>query len=204
MGIFDFFTKRSMTPPKIVRQALEKNRRYLEGGKLSDDAISHRNIGNFDKALSLLEMALVKFDYKPAITLIGTTLALQGNINGAIRWFEDQLDGRSEDIDDLKIEIYANLGSIYNNYIRDPQKALRMYEKALERPKPKSVDEEVYILMLSNIHHDLAIVYKNLGRPSLARKYAKKRLEVQPDCAKSVEILALTEQIAEDNGKSKI
>jgi tetratricopeptide (TPR) repeat protein len=203
MGFFNFFKKKEKAPPKEVRLVFEKMKRQMEGRKLADQAISYRNVGNYDKAFSLLEMALVDFGYKPAITLIGTTKVLQGDIEGAIEWFSDQLNTLREDGDYPVMEIYANLGSIYNKYLHDYTKALYMYNKALDLPRLNSVSEEHYRLMLSNVHHDMAIVYVNLGELSLAREYAKKRLGVQPDCADSKAIMAHITKLSDDAERSE-
>ncbi len=73
---------------------MKKMAREEEGRKLADQAISYRNVGNFNKALELLKRALTEFDYKPAIVLIGTTAVLKGEIKNAIRWFELQIEER--------------------------------------------------------------------------------------------------------------
>jgi tetratricopeptide (TPR) repeat protein len=207
MGLFQFFKKKEKAPPKETQNLIIQMSRNLEGQKLVNEAISYRNLGNFDKAFSLLEKALFEFTYTPAVTLIGTTMVLKGDIDHATQWFLEMIQSFSNkgnpselrkalDVidptlgDGLLIELYANIGSIYNKYRKDYCKALQMYEKALIIPKPNSIGQDGYSLMISNIHHDMAIVHLNLGDFVLARKYAMKRLEVQPNCNNSKAIIA--------------
>lgn len=189
MGLFKFLRKKEKDPPKEVKKVFAKMDRFMEGRKLADEAISYRNVGNYDKAFRLFEISLRDFNYTPAITLIGTTKVLQGDINGALKWFMDKLNTVSADEYPI-IEFYANVGSIYNKYLSDYSKAVKMYEKALKMPRPYSISEDNYRVMVSMVHHDMAIVYKNLGNLSLASKYAKLRLEVVPDCSDCLELIS--------------
>lgn len=178
MGLFKFFKKKDP-----LDGLWERTTRMQEGRKLADKAISYRNVGNFDKALELLERSLSEFDYWPAITLIGTTTVLKGDIENAIRWFELQIKERESANDYPLIELYANLGSIHNAYRKDYAKALEMYAKALESPRPSMLDDEGYAIMESNVYHDMAIVYTNLNDGRRARECAQKHLRVQPECS---------------------
>ena len=183
MGVLRLFKKKDrLDPPKKVREVMKKMAREEEGRKLADQAISYRNVGNFNKALELLKRALTEFDYKPAIVLIGTTAVLKGEIKNAIRWFELQIEEREKANDFPLIELYANIGSIYHKYYKDNRKALEMYSKALKAPRLAMYDEEAYSHMESNIYRDLAVVYGHLGDAIRSRKCAEKRLRVQPDC----------------------
>ena len=187
MGLFEFFKKKEKAP-RDLRPILDKMKLHMEGRKLADEAISYRNFGDYGKAFQLLETSLRDYNYTPAITLIGTTKVLQGDINGAIQWFLKHLNTVSTDAYPI-LELYANLGSIYNKYLNAYSEALQMYEKALEMPRPRTISEDNYRIMVSMVHHDMAIVYDNLGELSLARDYAKRRLEVVPDCPDCTEIV---------------
>ncbi|TVL97529.1 MAG: hypothetical protein CV087_22240 [Candidatus Brocadia sp. WS118] len=183
MGIFSLFKKKKpLDPPKEVRDVMEKMARMEEGRKLADQAISYRNVGNFNKALELLKRALTDFDYKPAIILIGTTAVLKGDIKNAVLWFELQIKEREKANDFPLIELYANLGSIYHKYYKNHKKALEQYIKALKAPRPSILDEEAYLHMESNVYHDMAIVYGHLDDAMRSRQCAEKCLRVKPDC----------------------
>jgi tetratricopeptide (TPR) repeat protein len=182
MGIFDFLRKKKEEPPKALKRVFDIMGREFEGRKLVDEAISYRNLGDYEKALKLLYRALTEFKYAPAATLIGTTAVIKGDIDGAIRWFELQIKERGAANDPPLIELYANLGSIYNKYRRDYAKALQMYEMALKAPRPGIYDDQAYAQMESNVNHDIAVVYWTLRDHAKAREYAEARLRIQPDC----------------------
>jgi|688.fasta_scaffold74973_1 tetratricopeptide (TPR) repeat protein len=182
MRIFDMFKKKKEELPEAVKRVFDVMGREFEGRKLTDEAISYRNLGDYEKALTLLHRALTEFKYAPAATLIGTTAVIKGDIDGAIRWFELQIKERGAANDLPLIELYANLGSIYNKFRRDYAKALQVYEMALKAPRPGIYDDQAYALMVSNVYHDIAVVYWTLKNNAKAREYAEARLRIQPDC----------------------
>lgn len=188
MGIFNFFKNKEKTPDEL-RPIFDRMKRHMDGHKMADEAISYRNLGDYDKALQLLEVALRDYEYKPAISLIGNTKLLQGDINGAILWFTDHITTVSSDEYPI-LEFYANLGSICNKYLNQYSRAIKFYEKALEMPRPYNISEDNYRIMVSMVHHDMAIIYENLGELSLAHEYAKRRLAVEPACLDCKEMIA--------------
>ena len=191
MGFLGLFKKKG--PPKEVRDTLRTMMREEEGRKLADEAISYRNVGNFQKAFELLKRAATEFDYKPARVLIGTTAVLKGDIEGAIGWFEVQIKELEHDNEFPLIELYANLGSIYSKCHKDYARALEIYVKALQAPRPAIIADEGYSHMESNVYHDMAIAYCNLGDAVQARQCAEKRMQVEPDCPDCKKVLAFCE-----------
>ena len=75
MGLFDF-AFRSKGERALHKAALHVQK-YWEGKKLTNDAISHRQLGNFSEAAQLLKKALLQYDYNPAATIIVGTLMMQ-------------------------------------------------------------------------------------------------------------------------------
>ena len=189
MGLIDFFRKKEGIP-KAVERVFEKMKRELEGKKLADQAISCRNLGNFEKAFSLLRRALTEFDYKPAILLIGTTAVVKGDINGAIEWFTTSIEDQHKRGDAPLIELYANLGSIYCKHRQECGKAIDLYRKALDAPRPPIYGEDYYLLCVSAVHRDMAVAFQTLGSYSNARAYAVNTLQVDPDCSVSKAIIS--------------
>lgn len=181
-------------PPKEVRRVFERMKRELEGHKLADEAISHRNLGNYEKALRLLKKALDEFDYTPAITLIGTTALMKGDVAAAIRWFSHSIALLQKQGNFPLIELYANLGSIYSNHIHDYQKALDTYQTGLNAPRPPACPQEAYALMVSNVHADMAAVHANIGDLPRARQYATRCLEVDSDSETAKAVIAFCQQ----------
>lgn len=181
MSLFDLFRRKRDDLPKEVRRMFAIQERYLNGKKLADEAISYRNVGNYEKAFELLKRAIDGYDYKSAITLVGTTAVMKGDIDAAIEWFSLQLRTLPDNGDYCLIELYANLGSIYNQYVRDYDRALEMYEKGLDACPPTDIDHRGYQLMVTNVYRDMAIVYQNLGDPDRAREYAQKVLQHSPE-----------------------
>jgi tetratricopeptide (TPR) repeat protein len=183
MRLLDIFKRSKREPPLPdgVKRVFKMMDRQMEGRRLADEAISFRNVGSFDKALDLLKSALYEYEYTPAITLWGTTLLMKGDVQGAIDFFSRVI----KEPDDLAgyplIEAYANLGSIYNQHVRDYQRSLDMYEKGLAAPCPPSVENYEYDLSVSLVYHDIAIVYWNLQDMPRAREYSFKCLARSAD-----------------------
>jgi tetratricopeptide (TPR) repeat protein len=182
MGFFSRFFAKGESVPRELRPVFEEMRRNEEGRKLADQAISYRNVGNFDKALKLLMQALSEFGYDPAIILIGTTAVKKGNVAEAVRWFELQIKAKEKSRDFPLIELYANLGSIYHKHYQDDDKALAAYANALRAPRPSVYDEVAYSHMESNVYHDMAVVYSKMDDFIGARRSAEKCVRLRPDC----------------------
>lgn len=182
MGIFNIKKKKKTDTPEKLIPIFEKMKRNMDGRKIADEALSHRNLGNFDKALSLLKESLNKFDYIPAMTLISTTFILQKKYNEAIDWIKKCLIKLKDSNTYIKMELLANLGLIYFRELKDYDKALKVYLNALRINKPTEIDEDAYELMKSNIYRDLAGVYFMSGDIENSYKCCKLRLKVVADC----------------------
>jgi tetratricopeptide (TPR) repeat protein len=190
MGFFNIF-KKDKKPPKEFEKIFEKMKIQLEGKKLADEAISYQNLGEYERAYNLLMESIEKFNYLPAITLIGTTALLKGDIEKAIEWFEINIKNPPKGGSHLIIEWYANLGLIYFRKKEDIEKARMIYEKALCIPKPPEISDGLYNTIISGVHRDIAVVYLISGEISLANNFARKRLAFDPDCASSKKVLAM-------------
>lgn len=183
MRFLDIFKRSKKEPPLPdgVKRVFQMMDRQMEGRRLADEAISYRNVGSFDKAFHLLKSALYEYEYTPAITLWGTTLLMKGDIQGAIEFFLRVVKEPDELVGYPLIEAYANLGSIYNQHIRDYRRALDMYEKGLAVPCPIGVEKDDYDLSVSLVYHDIAIVYWNLQDLPRAKEYSFKCLARSAD-----------------------
>ncbi|MBM3150707.1 MAG: tetratricopeptide repeat protein [Chloroflexi bacterium] len=183
-------SRKEKKPPKGVERIFERMKKQLEGKMMADEAISYRNLGEYEKAYKLLIESFEKYRYLPAITLIGTTALLKGDIDKAIEWFEVNIENPPEGSGYLLIEWYANLGLIFFQNKQDYSKARTIYEKALGIPKSSDIDDGLYNTMISGVHRDIAAVYMRCGQISLAADYARKRLAFDPDCEISKKVLA--------------
>jgi tetratricopeptide (TPR) repeat protein len=182
MGLFDFFkNQEKLNRDKIFHKIHEQ----LTARQIVDQAISYRNLKQYDKAISLLKEAIRKFpDYLPAKTILGTTLADNGDIDGAELQFNKILTEHAQGQDYPLVEVYANLGSLYHNDRKDIQTALKYYQLALNTPRPKGVgiDDKIYEVMVSAVFRDLCSIYFGKQDFQLARQYALKRLQTVNDC----------------------
>jgi len=199
MSLLNPFRK-NKKPPKEVEKVFEEMRVGLEGRKLADEAISYRNLGEYNKALRLLMDALEKYGYKPAITLIGTTALLKGDIEGAIKWFETNIKDHPKDEDGLLIEWYGNLGVIYLYKKEDWKTARVICERALNIPKPPKISDEQYEFMISLVHRDVAVAYLACGEITLALDFARKRLAFDPNDDSSKKVISMC--LAQKNSSS--
>lgn len=190
MDLLKLFRK-DKTLPKGVERVFEKMKFEMEGRKLADQAISYRNLGEYQKALLLLREALEKYRYMPAVTLIGTTAMIKGDIDGAIDWFEGNIRSPMKGAEYLLIELYGNLGAIYLYKKEDARQARALFERALTLPKPDDMSDEHYATSLSLIHRDIAVTYLALGEEFLARDFATKRLKFNPDCDSSKRVISM-------------
>jgi len=192
MGIFGFGKKKDKLD-KDVKQIFEKINDQLTAQQITDQAISYRNLKQYDKAKSLLKEAIGKHNYLPAKTILGTTLAKEGKIDEAEKQFKRIITAHSNANDYALIEVYANLGSLYHNYRKDDKTALKYYELALNAPMPKAYGvsekgEMGYGLMVSNVYLDLCIIHFYRKEFSLAQEYAFKRLQTVKDCPSAARV----------------
>jgi tetratricopeptide (TPR) repeat protein len=202
MGFFDFFKKKK--PATEVEKVFEKIHAQLKAKRIVDQAISHRNLGQYDKAICILRDVLKKYPvYTPAKSVLGVTLMKKGDIDDAERHFKNMLteyvDGKNYPL----AEIYANLGSLYHNYRKNIPTSLEYYRLALNSPKPDDVSDEEYRFILSGVYRDLCVIYScDIGDLGLAKRYALRRLEVVKDCPTARKVYNLCSRIEEDSGSS--
>ncbi|MEK6692886.1 MAG: hypothetical protein AABY44_05605 [Nitrospirota bacterium] len=189
MGIFDF-GKRKNKLDNDVNKIFAKYSDELTAQQMTDQAISYRNLKQYDKAISLLKKAIDEYHYLPANSILGNTLAMKGDIDSAEAHFKKMLSDCIKGDDYPLIEIYANLGALYHNYRKDDKTALKYYELALNAPIPKAdgVSEIGYDLMVSNVYLDLCVIHFHLQEFSLAQQYALKRLQTVKDCPSTARV----------------
>ena len=158
MGLFDF-AFRSKGERALHKAALHVQK-YWEGKKLTNDAISHRQLGNFSEAAQLLKKALLQYDYNPAATIIVGTLMMQDKPKEAEEFIRDFMDSpRGLEDTGTQIELLANLGSIYFRWYKKYDEAVEVYKKALSVAKPEDLSEEAYAFCRSGVHRDLTLLY---------------------------------------------
>lgn len=189
MGIFDFGKKKDKLN-KDVRQIFDKVHDQLTARQITDQAISYRNLKQYDKAISLLKKAINEYHYLPASSILGNTLQMKGDIDAAEAHFKKILSEHINKDDFPLIEIYANLGSLYHNYRKDDKTALKYYELALNAPitKADDVSEKGYDLMVSNVYLDLCVIHFHLQEFSSAQQYAFKRLQTVKNCPSAARV----------------
>jgi tetratricopeptide (TPR) repeat protein len=181
MGIFDFFKKEK--PDKEVEKIFGKMVNVQQAKAIVDKAISFRNLGQYDKAITLLKETLINYPvYTPAKMVLGTTLEISGDIDGAESQFKKILSEHVNGTDYPLIEVYANLGSLYYNHKKDIKTSMKYYELALNAPKAKIIDDEAYKFMVSNVHRDLCMIYFGEKNFPFAKQNALKRLQILKDC----------------------
>lgn len=152
MGVFDFF-KRKKKLNKTVKKVFNKIHDELTARQMTDQAISYRNLKQYDKAISLLKKAINEYHYSPANSILGNTLRMKGDIDAAEAHFKQILSDYIKGDDYPLVEIYANLGSLYHNEKNDTETALKYYELALSAPKPANagINDKGYEIMLSGV-----------------------------------------------------
>jgi tetratricopeptide (TPR) repeat protein len=199
MGFFDFFKKKK--PATEVEEVFERIHMRLTARKMVDQAISHRNLGQYDEAIALLNDVLKRYPiYRPAKTILGTTLMTKGDIEGAEKQFKKILAEHADGKDYPLIEVYANLGSLYNNHKKDISATLKYYQLALDSPKPDDVSDETYRLMVSNVYRDLCVIYFYKIRDlPVAKQFAMKRLEIVKDCSAAKKVYNFCLEIEKGN-----
>ena len=182
MGIRDVFRKEEKLD-KEVKKVFDKIDAVLTAKRMVNEAISYRNLGKHDRAISLLKEVIRDYPvYVPAKTILGTTLAMSGDIDGAELQFNKILAEHAQGHDCPLIEVYANLGLLYNNHRQDIKTSLKYYQLALNAPRPQVIDDKAYEFMVSNVYKDLCLVYFKEQQFSLAKQFALQRLQTVDDC----------------------
>lgn len=198
MGFFNFFKKKK-NASKGITNVFEEMRLQEEGKKLTNQGISYRNLGEYEKAMKIFMEAITKFSYMPAITYIGTTAILKGDIDGAIKWFEISIKKPPKGSNYMEFEWQNQLGLIYLYHKNDPDEAKNKFEAALRAPKPDKISDEIYKVIISETHRNLAAAHLLLGELDEAYFYAMKRLAVDPDCEKSQKIVSVCVETRKSN-----
>jgi tetratricopeptide (TPR) repeat protein len=199
MRFFDFFKKKKLSTK--VEKVFDKIHAELMARRMVDQAISHRNLGQYDQAICLLNDVLKKYSvYTPAKSVLGVTLIMKGDIDGAERHFKNMAAEYADGKEYPLAEIYANLGSLYHNYRKDIPTSLEYYQLALNSPKPDDISDEGYEIILSGVYRDLCVIYFYKIRDlALAKQYAIKRLEVVKDCPTAQRVYDICLKIEEKN-----
>jgi len=181
MGIFDFFKKGTLD--KDVGRVFHKMDNWLQGQQMVDQAISFRNLGQYDKAITILKETVGKYPiYVPAKIVLGNTLRIKGDIDGAEVLFKKILSEHATGDDYPLIEVYANLGVIYWLDRKDLKTSLKYYEIALNAKKPETIEDKKYELLRSDVYRDLCMIYFEAQNFELAKQYAFKRLQTIEHC----------------------
>lgn len=198
MGFFDFFKKKKKLNKDVIK-VFNKIHDELTARQMTDQAISYRNLKQYDKAIDLLKNAIKKYHYSPAKNILGVTLLIKGDIDAAEKYLKKVVSEHIEKDDYPLIELYANLGSLYHNEKNDTETALKYYELALNAPKPTKagISDKSYEIMLSGVFRDLCLIYFNKTIRQikqivtlkvlpqdfqLAKQYAFKRLQTEKKC----------------------
>jgi hypothetical protein len=170
-------------PPKEVLRLFDRHREVLRGQQLTNEAISHNTLGNTAKALELIDEALSRHAYAPAMTVKAKMLIHAEQPYQAEQWLRGCMvaldDARFDHFpkDGLRIEIYEQLGVVqFRSYGNLPE-AVRLFQMALDVEQPISTE-----LMRSSVYFELAHLYAAEGLPEDASRFCKKRLATKPDC----------------------
>ena len=183
MVFFDFFRKKKKLN-KDVTKAFNKIHDELTARQMTDQAISYRNLKQYDKAIDLLKSAIKKYHYSPAKNILGVTLLIMGNVDAGEKYLKKVVSEHIENDDYPLIELYANLGSLYHNEKNDTEAALKYYELALNAPKPTKagISDRAYEIMRSAVFRDLCSIYSGKHEIQRAKEYASMRLKSEKDC----------------------
>lgn len=183
MVFFDFFKKKEKLNKEVIK-AFNKIHNELTARQITDQAISYRNLKQYDKAVRLLKKAINEYHYSPANTILGNTLRMKGDIVAAEVHFKKILSEYIKGDDYPLLEIYANLGSLYHDDKNDTENALKYYELALNVPKPTKagISDKGYEIMTSAVFRDLCSIYFGKHDIQRAKEYAFRRLKIEKDC----------------------
>lgn len=187
MGFFRR-SKDSDKLPKDVEKIFKEISKAQQPREMVDKAISFRNLGQFDKALGILNAVIKNHpEYEPAVPILGTTLMMKGEIDAAERYLLGVLNKYRSGNNFAIFEIYANLGLLRWKHRHDIDGALKYYGLALKSPKPDrkegwSLTDENFEIARSNVYRDLGMLHFDSGNISLAKQFATMRLNIVKDC----------------------
>jgi tetratricopeptide (TPR) repeat protein len=192
-------------PPEAVIRILERQKAVMRGQQLTNEALSHQNLGNGAKALSLLEQAISGCQYAPAMTIKAKMLIAAEQNAEADKWLRNCL-GRLADTSNtsldmfcregLRAEMYEQLGIIQFKWYGNFPEALKFFQRGLD-----TIDQSERAIaawmgsapasLRSSIYAELAYLYALEGTPELAIRFSKERLNTSPDCESCKQILNL-------------
>ncbi|MHB8883258.1 MAG: tetratricopeptide repeat protein [Thermodesulfovibrionales bacterium] len=108
--------------------------------------------------------------------------------NAAEAWYQLVINNFRDDRDADLTLAYWRLGLIEERLKNNQKTAVAYYDLAIKTPKGKKITDYQKKYDLSAVYLSLAYMYKtsNVG---LSKQYARKRLEVMPDCPQAKDIL---------------
>jgi len=152
---FVFYNQWVQTNPQSENAWVHLGLEYYDQRRYSEA------IGYYQKALS------INSDYAGALTNMGNALAVQGQLDQAIHFYQQA----SENIDPQWIQqranLYHNLGNVFLDK-KDTSKAIENFQRAVE------LSADLYPSHLS-----LAEIYMQRGEPQAARKHLQTALKIK-------------------------
>ena len=204
MGFFDLFRNKKPdqakgTYPKAMEPIFERESCILHGQRITNDAISHKALGNAEKAIALLDSAISQYGYAPAMTIKAKMLIAEDRDLEAIQWLNKcivRIEANTEGnfgwfpVGVLMGEMCEQLGVIYFESYGNFARAIEYFQKALNVPVHGLPRPELY---RASIYEKLAQVYAMEGLPEDAIMYCKKRQEINAESEPCKQVLKLME-----------
>lgn len=151
------------SPHAFYSRVLRVNPESKEG--LLGMGLYHRDSGNLDEALAVLQQAEQKHPFETRIYHnIGTIYHLKGDLERSRRYLH-----RAVELDPENFGAYSNLGSVLDD-LGEPQMAIDAIKKAIAlHPR------------FAKAYLDLGIVYERMGRYGDAEKMQRRSISERPD-----------------------
>lgn len=163
--------------------AFEKLGRHDEAGRKYQEAVSklsdmvRNSPKNYMYALKAGEL-FMKLGYTKDMTFF----------KAAEAWYQLVINNFRDDRNADLTLAYWRLGLIEERLKNNQKTAVTYYDLAIKAPKGKKITDYQKKYDLSSVYLSLAYIYKT-SNVDVSKQYAKKRLEVVPDCPQAKDIL---------------
>ncbi len=162
---------------KDLQAALIKS--ALFGKRLTNEALSLRELGDYEAAIKYLHYSVDVCKYFPAASILGNTLIASHNIEAGLQYFEQIVGTLVESRSPVGIEIYANLAGYCKR--SNLEKAREWIHKGRLYARDLG-DFESKNLVTSALDIEEAYLEAEAGNIERAKTLLEDRLSVFPEC----------------------
>jgi len=175
----ELIRKLEAIPKEKLHEALLKSQEL--GQRLTAEALSLRELGDYDSAIKYLDYSVETCKYFPAASILGNTLIASQGLEVGLQYFEEIIDLLEANSSPVALEVCANLAGHYRGRLRDIETARSWIHKGRSLAE-KFGSFEHRELIIGSIDIEEAYLQAATGNFEGAMVLLQRRLLTSPDC----------------------